>query len=189
MDELFAAGIKLANPPEFNFVFDYDDETEVSKVQRNRVNFPSYDIGLDWAIYQKNISIFFEDLNVEILYAIGNCVGDNSEPLLCKLEDGAVYNNGLSMIMIHGDPLIRRVSEIIDRVVVAGLYNHWISMYMHRYKLFSRKIALVNPLDGYYSFHMYHMQPAFYLILMGWCLSFLCFMIELLYNRFISKRK
>jgi hypothetical protein len=187
MDELFASGIKLTNPPEFNFVFENGDETEVSNVQKHRVNFTSFNVSLDWAIYQKNASIFLEDLDVEVLYAEGHCVGENSEPLLCKLEDGIVYNNGLLMIMFHGDPLIRRVTEIIDRVVVAGLYNYWISQHMHKCKLSSQKIALVHPLDGYYSFNIYHMQPAFYLLLMGWCLSVLCFVVELLYNRLLSR--
>ena len=36
------------------------------------------------------------------------------------------YNEGLSMVMLNGDPLLRRVSEIIDRVVEAGFYNFWI---------------------------------------------------------------
>jgi hypothetical protein len=93
------------------------------------------------------------------------------------------------MTTFHGDPLTRRVNEIIDRVVVAGLYNYWISKIMHMYKLSSRKIALVHPLDEYYSFNMYHMQPAFFLFLMGWYLSAISFMIELLYNRLLSKIK
>jgi len=83
---------------------------------------------------------------------------------------------------------MRRVNGIIDRVVEAGIYNYWISMSMEVIKLKSQKIALVHPLDGYYSFNLYHMQPAFYLLLMGWCLSFLCFMVELLHNCVFSKR-
>ena len=48
---------------------------------------------------------------------------------------------------------------------------------MHSIKLHTRKIAIVNPLEGYYSFNLYHMQPAFYILLMGWCLC------PLLYDR------
>jgi len=71
------------------------------------------------------------------------------------------------MVMLHGDPLLRRVSEIIGRVVEAGLFNFWISLQMHGRKLFSRKVAIFHPNDAYYSFNLYHMQPAFYLLLMG----------------------
>jgi len=58
---------------------------------------------------------------------------------------------------LNGDPLLRRVSEIVDRVVEAGFYNFWISQYKHYAKLFSRRTGIVKPLDGYYSFNLYHM--------------------------------
>jgi hypothetical protein len=120
--------------------------------------------------------------------AVGVYVGENFEPLLCRLEDRKFLSSGLTMIMFRGDPLLRRVNEVIDCVVGVGLYKYWISLRLKNLKLLSRKIALVRPLVEYYSFNLYHMQPAFYLILMGWCLSALCFMVELLYNRVLSKR-
>jgi hypothetical protein len=91
-------------------------------------------------------------------------LGENSEPFLCRLEDGIVYYDGLRFVMIKGDPLMIRVNEIIDRVVQAGFCNYWISRYMQRVKLLSRKITNVHPLDGYYSFNLHHMQPAFFLL-------------------------
>jgi len=91
--------------------------------------------------------------------------------------------------MLNGDPLLRRVSEIIDRVDEAGFYNFWISKLMHESKIESQKILIIQPFDGYHSFNLYHMQPAFYLLLMGWCLSALCFIFELLCNRLLNKRK
>jgi hypothetical protein len=189
MDELFASGIKLAYPLEYNFIFDSGDETETSKVLRNSVYCPSFEVCISWAKYQRNISFLMPDHFVEIYYANGALVGENSEILVCKLEDGVFFQSGYTIFMSHGDPLTRRVNEIIDRVVQAGIYNFWISLKMHQDKLYSRKIPLVHPLDGYYSFKLYHMQPAFYLLLMGWCLSVLCFMVELLYNRILGKRK
>jgi hypothetical protein len=124
---------------------------------------------------------------MEINIALGGMLDENSEPFLCRLEEGVVYNYGLSMIMFHGDPLMRRVTEIIDSVVEAGLYNSWISMEFNRIKLGSRDIAVAQQHDGYYSFNLYHMQPAFFLLLMGWCLSAFSFMAELLYNRVKKK--
>jgi hypothetical protein len=188
-DELYESGIKLYHLPDFNFVFENVDETEVSNVQRNRANCPSYKVCLDWARNYKNVSILFDDTDAEIYYAESRMVGENSEPLVCKLADGVIFNSGRSMLMLQGDPLMRRVAEIIDRVVEAGLYTFWISLKMHKIKVQSpRKISLVHSLDGYYSFNLYHMQPAFYLLLIGWFLSAFCFMIELFYNYFLRKR-
>jgi len=90
--------------------------------------------------------------------------------------------------MLHGDPLLKRVTEIIDRVVEAGIYKYWFSLRIHRLKLRSQKIAIVQPHDGYYSFTLYHLQPAFYILLIGWCLSAVCFMMEELYNRVLRER-
>jgi len=89
--------------------------------------------------------------------------------------------------MFHGDPLMRRGTEIIDRVIEAGIYTYWISLNKNKHKILSLKTAIVHPLDGYYSFSLYHMQPAFFLLLMGWCLSDLCFIFELFCNCLLSK--
>jgi hypothetical protein len=151
------------------------------------VNCPSLEVCENWAIYQKNVSILLYDFDAEVGFGLGEFVGENSEPLLCRLDDGVYNSDGLAMIMLHGDPLLMRVSEIIDRIVAAGIYTFWISKEMHLVKLEGKKIAIVNPLDGYYSFNLYHMQPAFYILLMGWSISTLCFMFEILYNRLFSK--
>jgi hypothetical protein len=189
MDEMFDSGIKLGFPPEYYFIFRDGNGTEASKVRRNHVICPSYAICAKWATYQKNISILVADMLAEALYASGDFVGENSEPLICRLEDGVVFNTGLTMVMLYGDPLMKRVSEIIDRVVEAGLMKFWISSRIHLSKVASRKIALVHPLDEYYSFNLYHMQAAFYMLFMGWGVSAICFMFEALYNRILIKRQ
>jgi len=142
---------------------------------------------MEWICNHKNISIILLDIEAEYFYAVSYLVGENSKPILCKIEDGIVFPSSLTMMMFHGDPLMRRVNDIIDRVVEAGLYNYWISVEFNWRKIRFRKIALVHPLDGYYSFKIYHLQTVFYLLLMGWCLSALCFILEVLHNRVLSK--
>ena len=137
---------------------------------------------------KKNSTVLLNDKYAEDMYASGDFVGKNSERLVCMLEDGIVYRYGQSMIMFHGDPVMSRFNEIIDHVVQAGIYNYFISKNMQVRKLKSWKIAIVRPLDEYYSFNLYHMQPAFLLLLMGCCLSALSFIVELMYNRILSKR-
>jgi len=100
------------------------------------------------------------------------------------MQDGVVFIKCLRMIIFHGELLLRRYSDIIDRVVAAGLHN---SLRMRSLKLGSWKIAIVQPLDRYYSFKLYHMQPA-YLILVGCFLSTLCFMVVLFLICLLKKR-
>jgi len=101
MDDLFDSGIGLAYPSGYNFIFENGDETELSKVKQNRVICPSFDICENWAKYRKNVSILLDDRVAEEFYASGKFVGGNSEFLLCRLDDGVVFNTGLSMIMFH----------------------------------------------------------------------------------------
>ena len=68
------------------------------------------------------------------------------------------------MIMFHGDSLLRRATESIDRLFQTGLYSHWNPKRIEYLKLHSRKIGIVHPLDEYYSFNLYHTQPAFNLL-------------------------
>jgi len=49
---------------------------------------------VNWAKYHKNVSIMMPDMIPEDKYASGNFVGENSEPLLCRLEDGVVFSFG-----------------------------------------------------------------------------------------------
>ena len=180
MDELFASGIMLAYFPGISYIFESGDETEVSKVQTNIVVCPSDEDCIDWLKEKKNVSVLFADDDIDEEFALGLYCDENSRTFLCWMEDGVFRQTGLTMIMLHGDPLLRRVTEIIDRVVVAGLHNYWNSLRVHSVKLISRTIAIVHALDEYYSFNLYHMQPAFCLLLMGWCLSALCFVVEVL---------
>ena len=186
-DELFASGIKLAYDKDAIFILEICDEEEVSKIHRNLANCLSFWDCFKWAIYQKNVSVLISDFSFEFAYAAGFLVGEDSKPLLCRLEDGVVFPTSLTMLMYPGDPLMRRVTEIIDRVVEAGLYNHWLSVEIDWQKRLVRKIAIVQPLDGFYSFNLYHMQTAFFLLLFGWCLSAFCLMIEVFYNRLLCK--
>jgi hypothetical protein len=67
--------------------------------------------------------------------------------------------------------------KLLNRVVEALIYKYWISLPMHKFKLHSRNISSVDQHDGYYSFNLYRMQFAFYLVLIGWCPITLCFFV------------
>jgi hypothetical protein len=188
MDELYASDIKLAYTPYKSYIIESGEETESSKVQTNGVICPLVDDCINWVVYHKNASALLDDDNVKEKFALGFYFDENSKPMLCGIRDGVFCQTGLTMIMLHGDPLMRRVTEIIDRVVAAGIYNYWNSLRMYTSKLRSLNITIFHPLDGYYSFNLHHMQPAFYFLLMGLSLSTLCFLVEIFYNRLLSKR-
>jgi hypothetical protein len=149
MEELFASGIKLAYRPDFSFIFDIGEETNVSKIHRHLAKCPSNWVCANWAKYQENVSILLADITVEFNYAIGDFVGGDSKPLLCRLEDGVVIHVTLTMIMFHEDPRMRHVNDIIDHVFEAGLYIYWVSLEFNWRKISFSKTALFHQLAGY----------------------------------------
>jgi hypothetical protein len=189
LDELFGSGMKLVYDPIYSSVFKYGDETKASHMRRNQANCPSLKVCMDWAKQHKNVSLFVPDDEFEILSENNSNVGENGEPLLCRIDDGVFLNYGTVMLMLYGEPLLKRVNTIFRRVVEAGLYKCWVSQFKNRYKIAFQKKALVNPLDECYSFNLYHMQPAFYLLLIGLCLSVFCFVIEVFCYRVLNKTK
>jgi hypothetical protein len=187
MDELLASGLTLAYPPMFSHIIEDGYETGTSKARMNQLNCPLADACLSWAKRHQNTSVLLADVIAEELYAMGDTVNDDSEPLICRLEEGGILSSGLTLIMLNGDPLMKRVSEIVDRVIEAGVYNYWSSQHMFNLKLSTRKIRHVQSLGGYYSFNIHHLKTAFYFLLMGSCISAVCFTIEFLYYRVLSK--
>jgi hypothetical protein len=67
------------------------------------------------------VSFLLNELSGEASYANGYFVRENAKHLVCKLEEGVFLQIDETMIMIHGEPLMRRFNEIIDRVVEAGI--------------------------------------------------------------------
>jgi len=95
-------------------------------------------MSMNWTEYQKNASVFWLILVLKDIRLLVIFFEKNSETLFCKLEDGVVFNTGLSMVIFHGDPLMGGFSEIIDLVVEESLYNYWITLRIHWLKLRSR---------------------------------------------------
>jgi hypothetical protein len=187
MDELFDSGMTLAYGAILSFFFGNSNETDVSNLEINDANCPSPDVCLNWALYHKNVSLPLTDFVFESGSIIGDLSGENGEPLLCKVHDGVFFNTGAVMLMFYGDPLLMRFNEIFYRVMEAGLYNYWISQLVNSLRIRRQKIAIAHPLDEYYSFNLYHMLPAFYILLMGLCLSIFCFVMEVVCYRLLNK--
>ena len=78
---------------------------ELSNVQSNRLNCLSHEECVNGSKYQKYVSIVLLFKVAEDNYPTDFLVGEDSEPLECRLEDGVFVNTGLSMIMFHGDTL------------------------------------------------------------------------------------
>jgi hypothetical protein len=186
---MLASKINYRYHPILEEMYKESDDIDSHTILRNRVLCPNSSACLKWAHDYKNISMILDEANIEEKYATSSLLDENSKPLICSLDDGIMLTVSIVMIMHVGDPLLERIDEIIQRVVQAGLFRQWKKLHFDMIKIRSGTLHSFSLLDDYYSFTLEHMQPAFYLLLMGFCIGTLILLLELAHHsvvRFIS---
>ena len=141
------------------------------------------------ALDYKNISLILDEVGIEEKFSSSSLMDENSKPLICPLHDGIVATLNYAMIMRVGNPLLERIDEIIQTVVEAGMFMQWKKLHFDKLKIQSRTIGRYSLLGDYYSFTLEHMQPAFYILLMGFCISTVVFLLELANHNILHLRK
>jgi hypothetical protein len=180
---MLASKIKYGYDPLFDCVYNESGDVHSSLILRNRILCPIHSICVKWVYVHKNISLILDELSIEERYSSSSLMDENSKPLLCPLKDGVLMYGDSVMMMRMGDPLIERINYVIDSVVESGIFMQWKKSHMDSMKVRARAISSYSPLNSYYSFAMKHMQPAFYLLLMGYALSTSVFILEIAYRR------
>jgi hypothetical protein len=75
-------------------------------------NCPSIEVCVNWAKNYKNVSVFLPDHYLQIASVNGYNVGENGETLLCKIDDVVFFNVQSVMIMLYGEPLLKRINPL-----------------------------------------------------------------------------
>jgi hypothetical protein len=107
-------------------------------------------------------------------------VDENGNSLLCRLP-GKISGYLITMFMQKGNPLFRHVNDVILRIMEAGLVNLWWSQMVERLKSSTYQES-EDTLITYFVFSMSHLYVAFTFLVLGYGLSVLVFILELLCN-------
>jgi hypothetical protein len=134
-----------------------------------------------WAKKYQNLSILTSDL----LYKFQTSQipsYDTSSNSLCQIEDGVVEHGPIVMVLPKDSVLLDRINDIILHVVEAGVFGEWVAMTDHMQMVKERSFFPGGLFDEYYKLSLEHLQSAFYLLLFGYCLSFVIFVTEHIRN-------
>ncbi|PSN37735.1 Ionotropic receptor 626 [Blattella germanica] len=99
--------------------------------------------------------------------------------VVCFLDEIIVYGY-LSSGVTKGSPLHVILNEHIIRVTEFGLQEHYSSQLKHKIQLQAKDKYEQNQL--YNVFSMLHLSPIFVLLIVGWTLSFILYILEVLYS-------
>ena len=182
----------LTSDMKFGFVDEYDaffenvPDSVDSVILNNAVRSSDRGISLNWAAFYQNMSILFDNLNIEISRDMGKLTDENKRPLLCELEDGGVGNVDLVLLVLRGCPLLQLIDDIIQHLVESGILTHIKKRDFPKEKLLSMSDSFAFD-DTYTVFGITHLQTAFYLLMIGYVLAFSCFVTEIMWHRYRSK--
>jgi len=167
-------------------MFKETSESVESGILKNAVRCTDLEKCLTWATEYQNFSIILDDMTEEMLREIGEWFDENNRPLLYKLENGFVRRHGFVFLVRKGRRLLELINEVIVRVVEGGIFTHiktW-AFYEHRAE---SKFNSASFADSYTTIIIRHLRTPFYLFFTGNVLALVCFMIEILWNRYTSK--
>jgi hypothetical protein len=106
-------------------------------------------------------------------------LANNGKSLLCTFGD-KVIQNFKTFYVPRGSPLLHHFNRAIAVAVQAGLVEHWFESELVASKIKAASIKKISLLDDYSVFVLTYLQPAFYLLVLGYCLASFVFVVELL---------
>jgi hypothetical protein len=182
VEQMLTSDMKFGFLEDFVAFFDRERGPVESAILDNAVKCPDLGACLNWAALYQNMSILFENLNIEICRDIGNLRDQNNRPLLCELEDGGVVSVEMIILVYRGNPLLELINDIIDRMVESGIVSQI------KKKLFSKENILSMPdvfafNNTYAAFDVSQLQTAFCLLMLGYLLALACFVTEIMWHR------
>ena len=172
----------------FKVLFTDTSDPADSAIFKGAVECPDEPTCFIWAAIYRNISTILNDWNMGIYRSEKNLTDGNNRPLLCVLEDGAVRTFDLSILFIKRSPFFEFLNNVIIPIVEGGIVMHIKKRGLEKAKI---QIEFNSPTsdDNYFVFGVIHMQTAFYLLMLGHVLAFACFLTEIMWHRYRSKRR
>lgn len=99
---------------------------------------------------------------------------------IVRVLDDKIVQTPIEMLMFKGNPLLNRFNDLLLRIVEAGLITVWTKQIQRDVIRQDFKTNENLPLS------LGHLQGAFFLLLFGLIVSFICFTIQILHFKFKS---
>ncbi|PNF13985.1 hypothetical protein B7P43_G08686 [Cryptotermes secundus] len=177
VEELARSEMKLGFSSMDSVFYEDKTDTQSRKIMAKKVACGPGDTCFIWAKRYKNLSILISDIIYKFQSSLNRSLDTNSN-LLCEIEDGVVERGSIVMVLPKGSSLLDSVNDIILHVVEGGIFGEWVKMTDHMQMVKTKAFFPRGLSDEYYELSLAHLQSAFYLLLCGYGLAFIIFVIE-----------
>jgi hypothetical protein len=170
----------------YQHLFSDTSETMDSAIIKDAVECPDVDTCSIWASIYQNISTILFDMHMGIFRRNEKLIDENNKPLLCELEDGVIRTFAFTISVRKRSYYFDFMNDVIDRIVEGGIFMH-IKKNLFEKEEIQVEFNIHTSDDEYFIFGVSHLLTAFYLLMLGYVLAVVCFVIEILWHRYRSK--
>ncbi|PNF30282.1 hypothetical protein B7P43_G18356, partial [Cryptotermes secundus] len=180
VEDLISSGIEYGFYPGITLFLPDTSDWRIKEILSHRI--PCYgDTCIRRAIEKKDFATVTGSIYVEYMKAY---VSQNKS-VVCTFKQEC-KTKLTAMFLEKGSFLTENINRLIDTALEAGLPGFWWNNIFNKLRIKAQVEVRVKLLEDYNSLLLTHLQSAFYLLQLGYCLSFIIFLGELLYYK---KRK
>jgi hypothetical protein len=182
VEDLISSGIEYGFYPGMSLLLPDSSDWRFKEVLSHRI--PCYgETCMHRAIEKKDFAILLDTAYAEYRKTYAAC---NTSISLCSFKQECMAR--LSVLHLEkGSFLKENINLLIDIALEAGLYDFWWKNILDTLRIKSAVGVRITLIDDYMAILLIHLQGAFYLLQMGYCLSFLTFIGELLHHKLCTK--
>jgi hypothetical protein len=188
VEQMLNSEMKFGLTPRYKRLFPDTSNTLDSAIIKDAVEIADESTCFIWAALYHNISTALNDLHLGIHQGKELWGDENNRPLLCELEDGFIRAIDFTIAVTKRSPFLECINDVISHIVEGGIL-----MYIKKRGLEKAKVQTTfnspTSVGEYIVFGVRHLLTAFYLLLLGYLLAVVCFVTEIIWHYFKSKRR
>jgi hypothetical protein len=181
VDDLLDSEIKVSYIRELDYLYRDGSDAEDKKILQRRTYCDDVARCLDQTAIQGDTATIAN--NLDVYYRSKNA------HLLCRLEED-IFRFNIAMFMAKGSPLLDRVDSVILRFLEGGLLRQWMKEHKEYLQKGEPRRGMTNQGEEevvYFVFTVSHLSVVFGCLIVGYILSFVVFICELIYRWFLNK--
>jgi hypothetical protein len=112
-------------------------------------------------------------------------VDSNGDPLFCHLDE-IFSRQYITTTVQKGSPMLARYNDVIQRVIEGGILDQWWREIKFEATLSAARNFTV-PVGDYVPLSMEHLQSAFYVLVLGYFIPSMSFLVEIFFHKMSRK--
>jgi hypothetical protein len=177
VEDLISSGIEYGFYPGLSLFLPDSSDWRFKEILSHRI--PCYgDICIRRAIETNDFAMVTDSGFAEYMMTYVS----HNKPVVCSFKQECT-TKVMTMFLEKGSFLTENINRLIDTALEAGLYHFWWNNISNTLKIKAEAGVRIKLVEGYEPLLLTHLQSAFYLLLCGYCFSFIIFLAELLYHK------